>query len=227
MSTGDLTKFDLDGEEIEKVDQFTFLGALVTADGGCQSEIRRRLALGRSAMNGLRNIIHDKGVRTMTKMRLVNALVFPIVLYGCESWAMTKADRRRIDAFELWCWRRVLRISWTDRVTNKTVLTRASPKMSLKAMALKLKPLTIQTVWSMLKLSYFGHVLRANGMERDIMMGKVAGQRRRGRQRTRWLDGVTSAMGKSLGELKERMRCRVGWRRDIRWVTDGRNRLTG
>ena len=148
-------------------------------------------------------------------MRIMHALVFLAILYGSESWTMTKADRRRTYSFELWYWRRVLRISWTDRVTNKTVLTWASPKMSLETMALKLK------------LTYFGHVLRANGLERDIMLGKVTGRRRRDRQRTSRLDGVTSATGKSLGELKERVRCRVGWRRDIRWVTNGRNRLTG
>ena len=138
-----------------------------------------------------------------------------VVLYGSESWTMTKADRRRIDAFEMWCWRRVLRISWTERVTNKEVLARTSPHMSLEAMALKHK------------LSYFGHVMRAHGMERDLMLGKVTGKRRRGRQRTRWIAGVTSAMEGSLEELNERVKDRARWRRDVHWVTDSRTRLTG
>ena len=215
MSTGNLAAFELDGDDIQVVDRFTFLGSEVAAVGGCSGEIRRRIALGRVAMNGLRPIMKDRGVLVKTKMRLVNVLVFPVVLYGSESWTMTKADRRRVDAFEMWCWRRVLRISWTERVTNKEVLARTSPHMSLEAMALKHK------------LSYFGHVMRAHGMERDLMLGKVTGKRRRGRQRTRWIAGVTSAMEGSLEELNERVKDRARWRRDVHWVTDSRTRLTG
>ena len=131
MTTTGRDKFTLDGDNIEVVDRFMFLGSEIKADGGCSGEIRRRLAMGRAAMTGLQPIIKSKEIRMSTKKRLLLALVFPVVLYGSESWTMTKADRRRVDSFELWCWRRLQKISWTEKVPNGVVLAIASPPQCL------------------------------------------------------------------------------------------------
>ena len=160
MTTSPIDTFTLRGEEIEIVDSFIFLGSLIKADGGCSVEIRWRLALGRSAMMGLNLIFKSNKIQDRINMRLVRSLVFPVVLYGCEGWTTTKADRRKLDAFELWCWRRVLKIPWTDRVTNSSVLMAAAIPMSLEAMALRHK------------LSYFGHVGGPEGWKQMSCWGR-------------------------------------------------------
>ena len=143
-------------------------------------------------MTNLDSIFKSRDITWPTKVRLVKAMVFPVVMYGCESWTVKKAERRRIDAFELWCWRRLLRVPWTARRSNQSILKEFSPGISLEGMMLKLK------------LQYFGHLMRrVDSLEKTLMLGKIEGRRRRGQQRMRWLDGITNSMGMSLSKLRE------------------------
>ena len=164
----------------------------ISPDGDCSHEIKRRLLLGRKIMTNLDNILKSRDIALPTKICLVKALFFPVVMYGCESWTIRKAEHRRIDAFELWCWRRLLRVPWTARRSSQPILKEIGPEYSLEGLMLKLK------------LQNFGHLMwRANSMEKTLMLGGIGGRRRRGRQRTRWLDGITDSMGMSLSELWE------------------------
>ena len=157
--------------------QSQFLGSKITADGDCSHEIKRRLLLGRKVMTNLDSILKNRDITLPTKVHLVKAMVFPVVMYGCESWTVKKAERRRIDAFELWCWRRLLRVPWTARRSSQSILKEISPGCSLEGMMLKLK------------LKYFGHLMRrVDSLEKALMLGGIGGRRRRGRQRIRWLD---------------------------------------
>ena len=191
MTTGDIGEVTVDGKDIEVVTKFVFLGALITKDGLCEKEVRRRIAMGKAAMGGLTSIWKDRGVTMVTKVKLVKVLVFPIVLYGAETWTLRKHERRKIDAFELWCWRRVLRASWMDRKTNIWIIENIKPEWTLESRVPKAA------------LSYFGHVVRAGGMEDDVMLGRMNGARRRGRPRQRWLDTL---MGYSSGATISNMR---------------------
>ena len=160
--------------------------------GDCSHEIKRHLFLGRKVMTNPDSILKSRGITLPTKVRLVKAMVFPVVMYECESWTVKKAERRRIDAFELWCWRRLLRVPWTARRSNQSILKKTSPGCSLEGLILKQK------------LQYFGHLMqRANSLEKTLMLGKIEGRRRRGRQRMRWLDGIIDSMDMSLSELRE------------------------
>ena len=151
----------------------------ITADGDCIHEIKRHLLLGRKVMTNLDCIFKSRDITLPTKVRLVKAMVFPVVMYGCESWTIKKAERQRIDAFELWCWRRLLRVSWTASRSNQSILKEISPGCSLEGLMLKLK------------LQYFGHLMQsADSLEKTLMLGGIGGRRRRGRQRMRWLDGI-------------------------------------
>ena len=153
----------------------------ITADGDYSHEIKRRLLLGRKVMTNLHSIFKSRDITLLTKVHLVKAMVFPVVMYGCESWTIKRAEHRRIDAFELWCWRRLLRIPWTARRFNKSILKEISPECSLEGL--------------MLKFQYFGHLMRRpDSMEKTLMLGKTEGGRRRGQQRMRWLDGITNSM---------------------------------
>ena len=177
--------------------QTLFLGgSKITADGDCSHEIKRCLLLGRKVMTNLDSILKSRGITLSTKVCLVKAMVFPVVMYGCESWIVKKAKCRRMDAFELWCWRRLLRVPWTARRSNKSILKEISPEYSLEGLMLKLK------------LQYFGHLmLRTDSFERTLMLGKIEGRRRgqqrmrRGQQRMRWLDGITDSMDMGLSKL--------------------------
>ena len=165
---------------METVSDFIFLGSKITADGDCSHEIKRRLLLGRKAMTNLDSILKSRDITLPTKVCLVKAVVFLVVMYGCESWTIKKAECWRIDAYELWCWRRLLTVPWTARRSNQSILKEVSPDYSLERLMLKLK------------LQYFGHLMQgADSFENTLMLGKIEGRRKRGWQRMRQLDGIT------------------------------------
>ena len=168
------------------------MGYAVTADGDCGHEIKRRLLLGRKVMTNLDSRFKSRDITLPTKVRLVKAMVFPVVMYGCESWTVKKAECRRIDAFELWCWSRLSRVPWTARRSNQSILKEISPGISLEGLVLKLK------------LQYFDHLMqRTDSLEKTLMLGKIEGRRRRDQQRIRWLDGITDSTDMSLSKLRE------------------------
>ena len=179
------------GKQWKQCQTFILGGSKITAGSACSHEIKRRLLLGRKVMTNLDSIFKSRDITLPTKVHLVKAVVFPVVIYGCESWTVKKAECRRIDVFELWCWRRLLRIPWTARRSNKSILKEISPGISLEGMMLKLK------------LEYFGHLMRrVDSFEKTLMLRGIGGRRRRGRQRMRWLDGITDWMDVSLSELR-------------------------
>ena len=185
---------------METVADFIFLGSKITADGDCSHESKRLLLLGKKVMTNLDSRLESRDITLPTKVRLVKAMVFPAVMYGCESWTVKKAEHQRMDAFEVWCWRRLLRVPLTARRSNQSILKEISPGCPLEGLMLKLK------------LQYFGHLMRrADSFEKTLMLGKIEGRRRRGRQSMRRLDSITDWMDMGLGGLRELVMEREAW----------------
>ena len=183
MESGPITSQQIDGETVEKVTDFNFLGSKITANGDCSHEIKRRLLLRRKAMTNLDSILKSRDITLLTKVHLVKAMDFPVLMYGYESWTIKKSEQWRIDAFELWCWRRLLRVPWTARRSDQSILKEINPEYSLEGLMLKLK------------FQYSGHLMRrTDSLEKTLILRKTEGRRRRGWQRMRWLDGITDSM---------------------------------
>ena len=200
------------GKKLETVADFIFLGSKITVNGDCSHKINRCLLPGRKVMTNLDSILKSRDITLPTKVQIVKALVFPVVMYGCESWTRKKAEHQRGDAFKWWCWRRLLRVPWTARRTNQSILKEINPEYSLEGL--------------MLKLQYFGHLmLRANSLEKTLILRNTEGRRRRGQQSMRWLNGITDSKDMSLSKLLEIVKDSKAWWAAFHGVTKSRTWL--
>ena len=200
MPSGPITSWQIEGDKVEVVAYFLFLDSKITADSDCSHEIRRCSLLGGKAMTNLDSVLKSRDITLLTKVHIVKAMVFPVVIYGCESWTVKEAERQRIDAFKLWCWRRLLKVPWTARRVNQSILREINPENSLEGLMLKLK------------LKYFNHLMQtADLLKKPLRLGKIESRRRRENQRMSWLDGVTDDIDMNLGKLWEMV-----WDREAR-----------
>ena len=215
MASSPITSSEINGKTMEIVTDFIFLGSQITTDGDWSHKIKRCLFLGRKVMANLDSTLKSRDFALPKKVHLVKAMFFPVVMYGCEIWTIRKAEHKKIDAFELWCWRRLLRVPWTPRRSNQSILKEISPEYSLEGLMLKLR------------LQYFDHLMqRANSLEKTLMLGKIEGRRRRGWQKMRWLDGISDSMDMSLTSLRGMVKDSEAWCAEVREVTKSRTLLS-